>query len=106
MIGLPNGLDQRNQATVLGKHRIDQQPGANIFAGIGVHGPLFCERMRDQLGVTPQDQRVGRCAGTWQIAPGGRIQQGLHPDRKGAGQLCVMVCHSLDGLGICGACCD
>jgi hypothetical protein len=74
--------------------------------GPRVHGLLFCERVRDELGVTPPDQGIGGGAGPRQIATGRSLDQRLHPDGKGTGELRVMILDGLNGLGICGACCD
>ena len=54
---------------MLDEHGVDQQPGTRIFVGRGVHSLLFGERVRDQLGLTPSDQRFGGGGGSGQIAP-------------------------------------
>src|SRR5450756_1549858 len=78
--------------------------------GLGVHGLLLCEGMRDELGVTPPDQGVGGGAG--QATPGCSLQKRLNLDPKGAAQPGMMILDGLDGFDglsgveICGACCD
>jgi hypothetical protein len=91
---------------VLGEHGVNQQSGARIFMSPGIHGLLFSERMRDQLGVTPPDQGAGCGAGSGQIISRGGFDKRLHVDSEGAGQVCVMILDGFDRLRVCGACCD